>query len=592
MTGIRDRKMLERKFARRPEGQGPELKLGDGSQVAVIGGGPAGSFFSYFLLDTAQRVGLDIQLDVYEPRKFSRVGPAGCNMCGGIISESLVQALAAEGINLPPTVVQRGIDSYVMHMDTGSVHIETPLHEKRIAAVHRGSGPKDTRQIKWNSFDGYLQSLALTKGANLIPQRVAEVSFQDGLPLIKTRDGSPQAYDLLAVAAGVNSAALGFFEEAGLNYKAPRTTKTFIREYYLSQETINAYVGSSMHVFLLKIPRLQFAAIIPKGDYVTVCLLGRDIDNELIQSFMDSPEVQRCMPPSWQSDQRSCQCAPRMNVRGAARPFADRLIFIGDSGVSRLYKDGIGAAYRTAKAAAATAVLHGISAEDFKRHYRPLCRSMGLDNSIGKIMFGLTPAIHLFRFARRAMLRMSAREQGRPGSRRRMSTILWDMFTGSAPYRHILLRGLHPYFLASLLGNLFISIFRRKTRFYLKEKIMETALLGKIYKPGQIIIRQGEIGDCMYVVQAGRVEVFQQTDGQEVHLATLEQGDFFGEMALFDREVRSATVRAVGEVQALTVDKKAFLSRIHEDPSLAFRIVQQMSHRIRELNAELARLET
>ena len=74
MTGIRDRKMLERKFARRPEDQGLELKLGNGSRVAVLGGGRAGSFFSYFLLDTAQRVGLDIQLDIYEPRKFSSVG--------------------------------------------------------------------------------------------------------------------------------------------------------------------------------------------------------------------------------------------------------------------------------------------------------------------------------------------------------------------------------------------------------------------------------------------------------------------------------------------------------------------------------------
>jgi len=592
MTGIRDRKMLARKLARRPEDQGAELKLGNGSRVAVLGGGPAGSFFSYFLLDAAQRVGLDIQLDIYEPRKFSRVGPAGCNMCGGIISESLVQALAAEGINLPPTVVQRGIDSYIMHMDVGSVHIETPLHEKRIAAVHRGSGPKDTREIKWNSFDGYLQSLALTKGANLIPQRVTDVSFQDTLPLIKTRDGRPQAYDLLVVAAGVNSAALGFFEDAGLNYKPPRTTKTFIREYYLGQETINTYIGSSMHVFLLKIPRLQFAAIIPKGDYVTVCLLGRDIDNELIQSFMDSPAVQRCMPPTWKSDQQSCRCAPRINVRAAARPFADRLIFIGDSGVSRLYKDGIGAAYRTAKAAAATAVLHGISAEDFKRHYRPLCRSMGMDNFIGRVMFGLTPVIQLFGFARRAMLRMTAREQRKTGPRRRMSTILWDMFTGSAHYRHILFRGVHPYFLARLLGNLFIAIFRRKKRFCLKEKTMETALLGKIYEPGEVIIRQGQLGDCMFVIQAGRVEVLRQTDSREVHLATLEQGDFFGEMALFDREVRSATIRALGEVRLLTIDRKTFLSRIHEDPSLAFRIVQQMSHRIRELNAELARLET
>ena len=127
MAGIRERKNLERTFAQRPDEQASELKLSDGSRVAVIGGGPAGSLFSYFLLDTANRAGLDIQLDIYEPREFSRPGPAGCNMCGGIISESLVQALAAEGIILPPTVVQRGIDSYVMHMDVGSVHIKRPF---------------------------------------------------------------------------------------------------------------------------------------------------------------------------------------------------------------------------------------------------------------------------------------------------------------------------------------------------------------------------------------------------------------------------------------------------------------------------------
>lgn len=59
-------------------------------------------------------------------------------------------------------------------------------------------------------------------------------------------------------------------------------------------------------------------------------------------------------------------------------------------------------------------------------------------------------------------------------------------------------------------------------------------------------------------------------------------------MALFDREVRSATVRAVGEVRVLSVDKRTFLRRVHEDPSLAFRILQKMSQRVRELSAELA----
>ncbi|UCC49315.1 MAG: hypothetical protein JSV41_03815, partial [Gemmatimonadota bacterium] len=62
--------------------------------MAVIGGGPAGSFFAYFLLDTARMVDLDVQVDIYEPRDYTRPGPAGCNNCGGIVSESLVQLLA------------------------------------------------------------------------------------------------------------------------------------------------------------------------------------------------------------------------------------------------------------------------------------------------------------------------------------------------------------------------------------------------------------------------------------------------------------------------------------------------------------------
>ena len=104
----------------------PSPKLEDGSKVAVMGAGPAGSFFAYFLLDMAQRVGMSLEVDLYEPRDFSRPGPSGCNMDAGIISESLVQHLAAEGINLPSAVIQQGIDSYVLHMDVGSVRIDTP----------------------------------------------------------------------------------------------------------------------------------------------------------------------------------------------------------------------------------------------------------------------------------------------------------------------------------------------------------------------------------------------------------------------------------------------------------------------------------
>ncbi len=119
---------------------------------------------------------------------------------------------------------------------------------------------------------------------------------------------------------------------------------------------------------------------------------------------------------------------------------------------------------------------------------------------------------------------------------------------------------------------------------------METGALGKSYHDGQVLIRQGEVGDCMYVIQKGQVEVLAEKNGGEVQLAVLGEGEIFGEMAVFEREVRSATVRALGEVRALTVDKKNFLRRIQEDPSLAFRLMQTMSRRIRELNNEITRL--
>ncbi len=117
---------------------------------------------------------------------------------------------------------------------------------------------------------------------------------------------------------------------------------------------------------------------------------------------------------------------------------------------------------------------------------------------------------------------------------------------------------------------------------------MRKGALGKLYGDGEAIVTQGEVGDCMYVVQSGRVEVLLSTDVGEQHLVFLETGDFFGEMAVFEKERRSATVRASGEARVLKVDKKTLLRRIKEDPLLAVNLLQTMSQRIRNLNSELA----
>jgi flavin-dependent dehydrogenase len=402
--------------------------------------------------------GSRVVVDIYEPRDFTGVGPASCNMCGGIISESLVQNLAAEGINLPSSVVQRGIDSYILHMDVGTVRIETPLNEMRIGAVHRAAGPKDLKAAKWESFDGFLQRLAVDKGACLNRLRIEEIGWRDERPVIRTRDGWSEPYDLLVVAAGVNSPTLKLFGGSHLSYEPPKTTKTFIREFFVGPDRLAEYLGSSMHVFLLNIPGLEFAAIIPKGDYASICLLGEDIDKAALQSFLDSQEVKDCMPPGWESSVNSCQCSPRMAIRRAVKPYDDRVVFVGDAGVTRLYKDGIGAAYRTSKGAASTAVLHGVSRRAFEKHYEPVCRGIESDNSIGRFVFWITGEIQKRGFARNAVLRSVAREQSRRGGGRHLSMVLWDLFTGSATYREIFKRALHPGFIVRFAWDLSRSI--------------------------------------------------------------------------------------------------------------------------------------
>jgi flavin-dependent dehydrogenase len=426
------------------------LELRNGARIAVIGGGPAGSLFAHFALKMAQMVELELRVELFEPRSFDCRGPAGCNHCGGIVSESLVQLLATEGVNLPPGVVQRGIDSYRLHMDVGTATIETPLREKRIAAVFRGNGPRECRTRR-ESFDSHLLRLAESRGARVRQRLVTGLHRgAQGLPVLEHAGELGEAYDLVVVAAGINSNLLRTLERELPEYARPRTVPAYICEFELGHGAVRELLGSSMHVFMLDLPRLEFAALIPKGDVVTLCLLGEGIDAELVQAFLAAPEVRRCFPAAASLPRAVCNCAPLLNVRGPPRPWADRLVFIGDAGVTRLYKDGIGAAYRTAKAAAATAVFQGVSTEAFARHFGRTSRRISRDNAIGKLIFACNGQLRRRRLSRRAILGMVLEEQAGPGGSRHLSRVLWDLFTGSAPYREVMLRTLHPGFAAGL----------------------------------------------------------------------------------------------------------------------------------------------
>ena len=111
-------------------------------------------------------------------------------------------------------------------------------------------------------------------------------------------------------------------------------------------------------------------------------------------------------------------------------------------------------------------------------------------------------------------------------------------------------------------------------------------LLGKVYRDGEVIFRQGDAADYMLVIQEGQVEVLEEFEGQEVQLAVSGAGEVIGEMAIFEHETRSATVRALGKARVLTIDEKTFLRYVHQDPSFAYQLLKMLSNRVRQSNKE------
>jgi len=95
----------------------------------------------------------------------------------------------------------------------------------------------------------------------------------------------------------------------------------------------------------------------------------------------------------------------------------------------------------------------------------------------------------------------------------------------------------------------------------------------------------------MYVVQEGTVDIVREEDGEKIRIDRRGEGELLGELAIFGKRVRGASAVADGAVRVLTLDKKALLRRLQEDPLLGYRIAEVLAKRVRELSDEIARLK-
>jgi flavin-dependent dehydrogenase len=435
-----------------------QYELKDGANIAVLGGGPTGSFFSIFALKMAKMMGKEINVTIFEPKDFTKDGPGGCNRCGGIISELLLQTLAVEGITLPDRVVRKGINSYKLHTNHGSVFISTPAFEKTIATVYRGAGPKGAIGGQIESFDNFLLSQAIEEGATHIQARVDRIEYRSK-PVLFSQNKEMMDADLVAGCFGVNSTTGKIFEDMGIGYRKPPTITAAIAELRMSEEAIGEYFGNSIHLFLIPDKGIKFAAMIPKGLYVTLCILGEDMSPSVVKEFLERPLVKSVLPPVFSME---CSCLPKMNIGAPRKPFADRVVMCGDAGSTRLFKDGLGAAYLMGKAAAKTAVFQGVGEADFRREYYPVYKSIITDNLYGSFLYTVIGQYRRWKHLTKAMLEVVRKEQADPNnSEKILSSILWDMFTGNERYKNVFFKSAKVRMHIDMWEGLFKSILRR-----------------------------------------------------------------------------------------------------------------------------------
>jgi len=111
------------------------------------------------------------------------------------------------------------------------------------------------------------------------------------------------------------------------------------------------------------------------------------------------------------------------------------------------------------------------------------------------------------------------------------------------------------------------------------------------FNPGQIIIREGELGGLFYVVTAGTVQVtIANADGEHIVLQEIDAGGFFGELSMLTSEPRSAQVRALDEVTVLALERQEFFEFLNKKPGAAIDVLIELGGRLHTMDGVLHRM--
>ncbi len=475
------------------------IRLEDGARVAVVGGGPAGSFFSILLLREARSLGRKLDVRIIERRGGLTLDdpirpgrPAtGCNFCAGGISPRMNDILASLGLSLPEIVVKNTVHTITIQSHWKNLELRVP-EGREMYSVYRGARPA-ARSDRSANFDTFLLDAARQEGARIVTAEAEGAARQsDGRPTITTFDSvtgerSEMPADLLVFAGGVNRAPgtdprtnplVTDARKLMPGFVPPAVRRTMIFELEITPDAASSMDGELTFI-LYGSPRLKLSmgSILPKGRFATVVLIGPSIDEgedapsiaEVVDAFLELPQIRRILPHRPARQAPSCICRPNMVVGTARSPIGDRVVAIGDLATSRLYKDGIYSAYLTAEALVRTVLRQGVDQHSLNRGYRPVVRELRRDQRYGRLVFLLNKVLFqnpvLSRVTYQAILRERRRERR---ERRPLERVLWRIASGDDSYAAILGDMFNPItLLLVLIRGVFITVRNTITEWFL-----------------------------------------------------------------------------------------------------------------------------
>ena len=125
----------------------------------------------------------------------------------------------------------------------------------------------------------------------------------------------------------------------------------------------------------------------------------------------------------------------------------------------------------------------------------------------------------------------------------------------------------------------------------LEEPVLEEIaglLIDRKFPKDAIVFEEGSVGDYMYLIREGQVKVTKMSeDGREKILEIFNAGDFFGDMALLEREPRSASIKTTRPSVLLALSRQDFLGLLRENPEISMGIMRELSRRLRETDEQI-----